>query len=71
MKKPYVKPSLSPTALLRRYQDRGLIVPDRSVALTYLSHVGPYRLKGLWFHLCDPVTKALQYASPAAKLGDG
>lgn len=67
MKKTYGKPSLSPAKLLRRYHDRGLLILDESVALAYLNHVGAYRLKGLWFHLCDPDSKAFP---PGTTFGD-
>ena len=33
------------------------MVPDKNLALQYLTYVGHYRLKGYWYHLTDPTTK--------------
>jgi hypothetical protein len=51
----FSKPSETPTAILAKLRDRGLSIADR--ALTYLTHVGGFRLKGYYHHLTDPATK--------------
>lgn len=40
----YVKPALSETELLRRWEDRGLVVSDPTRARRYLRQIGYYRL---------------------------
>jgi abortive infection bacteriophage resistance protein len=40
----YTKPALTETALLERWQQRGLLIDDRDRATRYLRHIGYYRL---------------------------
>jgi abortive infection bacteriophage resistance protein len=54
---PFAKPALTPAQILAKLQNQGLVVPAPNAALTYLQHVGPYRLKGFWFHIVDDATK--------------
>ncbi len=57
---PFNKPASSPEQLLQKLERQGLVVDDarREWALSYMRFVGGYRLKGYWYHLVDPVTKA-------------
>ncbi|MDQ0455123.1 Abi family protein [Rhizobium paknamense] len=54
---PFVKNSFSPAELLAKLECRGLLVEDRQFALSYLTFVGGYRLKGYYFHVLDGETK--------------
>ncbi len=59
-KVPFSKPAQTPEQLLAKLQAQGLVVPagKEAQAVAYLRYVGAYRLKGYWFHLVDPATKA-------------
>ncbi len=56
-KVPFNKRSFTPQEQLEKLKTRGLIVPNDKVALSYLQHVGGYRLKGYYYHLVDSETK--------------
>ena len=59
MKIPYEKKALTPEDLLKKLQDRGLVVAPgtEGLALDYLRGVGAHRLKGYWHHMAHPTTK--------------
>ena len=59
-KVPFSKPAQTPERLLAKLQAQGLVVPagEEAQAVAYLRYVGAYRLKGYWFHLVAPATKA-------------
>lgn len=59
-KTPFNKQPQTPEQLLEKLQAQGLVVPvgEEEKALAYFRYVGAYRLKGYWFHLVDPVSKA-------------
>ncbi len=56
----FTKSAATPEQLLSKLKLRGLVVSAavEPQALAYLKGVGGYRLKGYWFHLVDPVSKA-------------
>lgn len=56
-KAPFAKAAQTPEQLLSKLEERGLAIPDASIALAYLRGVGAYRLKGYWFHRLDPASK--------------
>jgi abortive infection bacteriophage resistance protein len=53
----YAKSAITPAALLNKLIGQNLHVANQATALSYISHIGYYRLKGYWFHLLDPSTK--------------
>ncbi|MGZ3237098.1 MAG: Abi family protein [Burkholderiaceae bacterium] len=53
----FTKTAETPAALLSKLIAQGLSIPDRAVALQYITFVGHYRLKGYWLHLINPTTK--------------
>lgn len=53
----FSKKAETPTALVAKLIAQGLTIPDKALALQYITYVGHYRLKGYWFHLTDPATK--------------
>lgn len=55
---PFNKVSFTPLQQLTKLRDRGLVVANEAQALSYLQHVGGYRLKGYYYHLLDHATKA-------------
>jgi len=57
---PFNKTSSTPAQLLSKLESRKLTVGNRDLALSYLQHVGGFRLKGYYYHLTDPVTKEFQ-----------
>lgn len=56
-KLPFRKSPLSPQALLAKLKSQGLLVDDEELALSYMSYVGHFRLKGYWYQLQNPLTK--------------
>lgn len=52
----YTKQPESAVQLLNRQIARGLLVPNRDLALSYVDFVGAYRLKGFWLPLLDAQT---------------
>ncbi len=53
----FSKPPLSPSALIIKLKNQGMLFPDEKLALAYMQNVGAFRLKSYWFHLQDPATK--------------
>lgn len=56
----FSKTAQTPAALLAKLIAQNLVVADTALAERYISFVGHYRLKGYWFHLIHPVTKAFK-----------
>ncbi|MGV1951071.1 Abi family protein [Agrobacterium vitis] len=53
----FSKPALSPKALYDKLRSQGMIFPNEALALSYLQHVGAFRLKAYWYDKQDPTTK--------------
>ena len=53
----FSKPPLSPSALVKKLKEQGMLFPNEQVALAYMQNVGAFRLKAYWFHLQDPTSK--------------
>lgn len=54
---PFTKPSFTPQDQLTKLKSRGLVVASDKIALSYLQHVGGYRLKGYYYHVLSQPTK--------------
>ena len=55
--KPYPKNIYQTAALIQKYKDAGLVIPDDQKVETALNEIGFYRLRGYSFHLYDNATK--------------
>ncbi len=53
----FSKPPLSPSALIIKLKNQGMLFPDEKLALAYMQNVGAFRLKAYWFRLQDQITK--------------
>ena len=53
----YPKNFLSVTQLIQKLSDAGMTIDAQDEAVTALTTIGYYRLRGYSFHLIDPATK--------------
>jgi abortive infection bacteriophage resistance protein len=53
----FSKPPLTPSALIVKLKNQGMLFPDEKLALAYMQNVGAFRLKAYWYSLQDAGTK--------------